>query len=109
MIPGVVLNMLASMSKFSNARYFSIFEEEEVNIYNAATTKITTLKPSLLKGCRDTVSTLWRIPLVKQARGPDDGQMTSRVPGDHAKSWDPKKTYSPLTPHPGDCVKRLPA
>ena len=41
-VPGVVLNLLARTSKFSDVRYFTIFNKEEVNIYNASTITATT-------------------------------------------------------------------
>ena len=100
MVPDVVLDLLASTSKFSNARYFTTLDKEEVNIYDTRTTKVVTSKPPVLKGWRDDVSTLWRIPLVKQALGPDDGQVTSRAPGARATSWDVKKPFSPFPPPP---------
>ena len=58
MVPCVVLNLLASTSKFCDAGYFTIFDEDEVNIYDASTTKITMSKSPIGKGCHNSVSTL---------------------------------------------------
>ena len=80
MVTDVTLNSLASTRKFSDAGYFTIFDEEEVKIYDSRTTKVVTSKPPVLKGWRDKVSTLWHIQLVKRASGPDDGHVTSRAP-----------------------------
>ena len=73
MVPDITLDPLASTSKMCDAGYLSVFDEEEVRIYDARTTKITTSKPPVLKGWRDKVSTLWRIPLIKRALAPDVG------------------------------------
>ena len=109
MVAGVVLDLLTSASKFSDAGYFTIFNKEEVNIYNAATTNVTTSKPPILKWWCDSVSTLWLILLVKRSPGPNVGQVTSRVPGARATSWDPKNPYSPFLPSPQNNPKCLPA
>ena len=58
MVPDITLDPLASTSKMCDAGYFSIFDEEEVRIYDARTTKITASNPPVLKGWRDKVSTL---------------------------------------------------
>ena len=93
MVHDITLDPLASTSKMCDAGYFSVFDEEEVRIYNARTTKIVTSKPPVLKGWRDKVSTLWRIPLVKRTPGPDDGHVTSRAKGASATSWDATKPH----------------
>ena len=48
------------------------------------------MKPPVLKGWRDAVSTLWRILLVKRAPGTDVGQVTNQVPGASITGEDPK-------------------
>ena len=83
-----------------DAGYFSVFDEEEVHIYDARTTKITASNPPVLKGWRDKVSTLWRIPLIKQAPAPDVGQVTNWAPGTRSTSWDVKKNLLTFPPHP---------
>ena len=77
MVPDITLDPLASTSKMCNTGYFSVFDEEEVRICNARTTKIVTSKPPVLKGWRDKISPLWRILLVKRAPAPDVGQVTN--------------------------------
>ena len=76
-----------------DAGYFTVFDGKEVRIYDAESTKVVTSNPPILKGWRDVVSTLWRIPLTKQAPGPDSGHLTNRAPG-----LGPKKL--PLTSRP---------
>ena len=93
MVPDITLNPLASTSKMCDAGYFSVLDTEEVRIYDARTTKIVTSKPPVLKGWRDKVSTLWRIPLIKQALAPDVGQVTNQAPGTRATKWDVKKPH----------------
>ena len=61
MMPDITLDYLLSTSKMCNAGYFSVFDGEEVRIYDAETTKIVTSKPLVLKGWREGISTLWRI------------------------------------------------
>ena len=73
MVHDVTLDCLASTSKMCDAGYFTVFDGEEVRIYDAETTKVVTSKLAVLKGWRDIISTLWRIPLVKQAPGPNNG------------------------------------
>ena len=76
MVPNVILDCLLSTSKMYDADYFSVFNGKEVRIYDVETTKIVTSKPPVLKGWQDAISTLWRIPLAKQAPSLDDGHVT---------------------------------
>ena len=100
MVTDVTLDLLASTRKLSDARYFSIFDEEEIQMYDARTTKVATSKPPVLKWWRDKVSTLWRIPLVKRAPGPDDGHVISRSSGTRATNWDVKNPTHLFPPPP---------
>ena len=67
MVPGIKNDTLVSTSKFADANYISIFDNEEVNIYDANTTKITVSRGSILKGWHDA-NGLWRIPLVPSVK-----------------------------------------
>ena len=107
MVPDVTLDSIVSTRKMCDAGYFSVFDGEEVQIYDAETTKVVTSKPPVLKGWRDKISILWRIPLVKRAPGLDDGLVTSRALGTRATSWDMKKTYSPLAPSPSETIANV--
>ena len=80
---------------------------KEVQIYDAETTKIATSKPHVLKGWRDVISTLWKIPLVKQAPGLDDGHMTSRAPGTRPSMWHSKNCNSPIAPAPSETIANV--
>ena len=50
MVPGIRNETLISTSKFADTNYFSIFDKEEVTIYDANMTKITVSCSSILKG-----------------------------------------------------------
>ncbi len=63
--PGITENLLLSTSKFAAANYITIFDEEEVNIYDANDTIITVSQGAILRGWMDTMSNLWCIPLVE--------------------------------------------
>ena len=53
MVPGIKNNTLITTRKFADVNYISIFDQEEVNVYDTNTTKITIPRGSVLKGWRD--------------------------------------------------------
>ena len=63
MVPMLAEHTLLSTSKFADADYISIYDKNEVNIYDARTTKINVSEDSVLKGWRCPQTGLWRIPL----------------------------------------------
>jgi hypothetical protein len=63
-VPSLVENSLLSTSKFANAGYTAIYDKNEVNFYNAKTTKITVLAKGVLKGWCCPRTNLWHAPLV---------------------------------------------
>jgi hypothetical protein len=63
-VPSLVENSLLSTSKFADAGYTAIYDENEVNFYDAKTTKITVSVEAVLKGWRCPCTNLWRVPLV---------------------------------------------
>ena len=65
-VPGVTTATLISTSKLADANYTTIFDAEEVNIYNANNTESTVNRGAILKGWRDHTTGLWCIPLSKQ-------------------------------------------
>ena len=107
MVPDGTLDCLASTSNMCDDGYFTMFDGEEVRIYDAETTKVVTPKPPILKGWRDKIITLWRILLVKRAPRPNDGHVTSRAPGTHATSWDILKIHSPFPPSPSETIANV--
>ena len=66
-VPGIRHNLL-SMNQFVEAKYITIFDEDEVNIYDATNTEVTVSRGSILRGWRLRKEGLWRIPLVANVR-----------------------------------------
>ncbi len=56
---------ILSTVKFADANYITIFDKDEVNIYDANDTIITVIKGAILRGWRNNKANLWRIPLVR--------------------------------------------
>ena len=46
----ITQDSLTSTSKFANARYITVFDKEEVNIYKASDATITVTRGAILKG-----------------------------------------------------------
>ena len=53
MVPKLTENPLVSMGRFVDANYITIFNDKEVNIYDAITPEIVVSRKSIMKGCRD--------------------------------------------------------
>ena len=62
MIPGIQ-NKLLSTNQFTKAKSITIFDKEDVNIYDAKNTEIQTTRGAVLRGWHLTDKGLWRIPL----------------------------------------------
>jgi hypothetical protein len=60
-----VQNSLLTTSKVVDADYIAIYDKEEINFYDAKSTKITVSKESVLKGWQCPAAGLWRLPLVE--------------------------------------------
>ncbi len=67
-VPGLVENSLLSTNKFAKAGYTVIYDKDEVNFYDARTTKITVLEEAILTGWQCPHLKKWRIPLVPIVR-----------------------------------------
>jgi hypothetical protein len=63
-VPALVKNSLLSTNKFAKAGYIVIYYKDEVNFYNARTTKVMVLEEAILTGWRGTHQKMWRVPLV---------------------------------------------
>jgi hypothetical protein len=59
-----VQHSLLGTSKLVEADYIAIYNKQEVNFYNATTTKIVALEEAVLKEWQCPVTKLWRIPLL---------------------------------------------
>jgi hypothetical protein len=53
-----------STSKLVEADYVAIYDKQEVNFYDATTTKIVVSEEAVLKGWQCPVTKLWHVPLV---------------------------------------------
>ena len=81
--PGVSQNSLLSTVKYADANYITVFDKDEVNIYDANDTVVTVSKGAILRGWRDTNCNLWRIPLVNMVRNLNtDTVLTKRPPSE---------------------------
>jgi hypothetical protein len=67
-IPGITENSLLSTSKFAVANYITIFDREEVNIYDANDTIITVTRGAILCGFKCPMTGMCHIPLVNIVR-----------------------------------------
>ncbi len=64
-IPGIDETSLISTVMFAEAGYVTIFDRDEVNIYDQCDTVITVSRSTILRGWREPgTNDLWRIPLV---------------------------------------------
>jgi hypothetical protein len=66
--PGITENLLLGKGKFVAANYTTIFDKEEVNIYDANNTIIAVTRGAILQGWWDAAMKLWCIPLVVVVR-----------------------------------------
>ena len=62
-VPGIKHNLL-SMNQLAASKYITIFDEDEVNVYDATNTKVTVSRGDVLRGWCMPEEGLWRIPLV---------------------------------------------
>ena len=63
-MPNICKNSLISTAKFAKAGYITIFDNKEVNVYNAQNTKVISTWQAIIKGWFDKKANLWQIPLV---------------------------------------------
>jgi hypothetical protein len=66
--PGINENSLLSTSKFVAANYITIFDKEEVNIYDANNTIISVTRGAILCGFKCPMTGMWCIPLIDLVR-----------------------------------------
>ena len=63
-VPSIESNSLLSTAKFAKAGYITVFDNEEVNIYDAHDTKLIVLLGAILRGWFDKTHNMWQIPLI---------------------------------------------
>jgi len=95
MVPDLKGASLISTGKLADAGYISIFDKEEVCIYDSTNTEIIVTRGAILKGYRDKKSTLWHIPLKKDG----DDNNTETVIVDK-----PPTEFLPSRPPPTEAI-----
>jgi hypothetical protein len=63
-VPNIPTNLLISTAKFAEAGYITVFDDKEVNVYNASNTKVIVTRQAILRGWLDKDTNLYRIPLI---------------------------------------------
>ena len=58
-VPDICKNSLISMAKFAEAGYITIFDDKEVNVYDAQNTKVIVTRQAIIKGWFDKKANLW--------------------------------------------------
>ena len=61
-----VRDSLLSTSKMVDADYIAVYDKEEVNFYDAKTTKVVITEEAVLTGFRCPKIGLWRVPLIEK-------------------------------------------
>ncbi len=87
-------NSLLSTSKLVEADYVAIYDKQEVNFYDATTTKIVVLEEEVLTGWRCPVTKLWQVPLVDK---PDNLNMDTLLLDHPARLKSLNKLYEVQT------------
>ena len=85
--PGVNETSLISTVKFAEAGYITIFDRDEVNIYDERDTVIKVSRAAILRGWREPgTNDLWRIPLVPVVRNNNtDTIIVKRPPSEYSR------------------------
>ena len=65
--PGITSNSLLSTGKLADADYITVFDNEQVNVYDVNDINITVTRGAIIRGWRDDTG-LWRIPLLPTVR-----------------------------------------
>jgi hypothetical protein len=49
-VPNIPTNLLISTAKFAEAGYITVFDDKEVNVYNASNTNVIVSRQAILRG-----------------------------------------------------------
>ncbi len=96
--PGITKNLLLSTGKFAATNYITIFNKEEVNIYNANDIIIAVTRGAILHGWWDAATKLWHIPLVEVVINNNTNTVIV--------NWPPTK-FLPKRPPPMDTIHNV--
>jgi hypothetical protein len=62
-VPGLAMNSLLSTSKLADSNYITVFDKDEVKIFDAELANFKITGTAVLKGWRCPTTKLWRVPL----------------------------------------------
>jgi hypothetical protein len=97
--PGITSNSLLSTSKFAEADYNTVFNKEQVNIYDVNNVVISVTRGAILRGWRDPRTGLWRISLLPTIRKDNvtnvntDMVLVNKPPGNFLKKHPPRPPH----------------
>jgi hypothetical protein len=63
-VPTIDSNSLLSIAKLATAGYITVFDGEEVKIYNQSNTKVMVTREAILRGWFDKTANLWQVPFI---------------------------------------------
>jgi hypothetical protein len=95
---GITKNLLMSTGQYAAANYITIFDKEEVNIYNANDTIIAVRRGAILRGWWDTATRLWHILLVVVVRNNNTDTVIVNLP---------PTVFLPKRPPPTDAIHNI--
>jgi hypothetical protein len=78
--PGISQHLLLSTGKYADANYITVFNKDNVNVYNANNTVITVTKKAILRGWQDKDNKLWHIPLVDMVQNQNNNTIIINRP-----------------------------
>ncbi len=60
----IATNLILSTAKFATVGYITVFDGEEVNIWDASNNEVIVMREAMLRGRFDKTANLWHIPLL---------------------------------------------
>jgi hypothetical protein len=83
-VPTISNNSLLSTAKFATAGYITVFDGEEVNIYDLSNTKVIVMRAAILRGWFDKEANLWQVPLLPVVLNPNtDTVLVAKPPTEY--------------------------
>ena len=79
-MPVVIANSLVSTSKSAKADYITIFDKDEVGVYDAQNAQVNATRGSILIGWRYPKENFWRIPLAPMVEDVDRDTVLVKEP-----------------------------
>ena len=101
--PGITSNSLLSTSKYAEADYITIFDKEQVNVYDVNDVVISVSRGAVLRGWRDPKSGLWRIPLLPTIRQDTVNNMNTET----VLVNKPPTEFLPQRPPPAEAIANV--